>query len=277
MKLPAIAVLGTMHGKADAIAPPLLQLGVSLVVPALDTDGFGTFTGEVPRKGTMLEAARAKARAAIHVSGIPVGLASEGAYGPHPVLPFVPFGRELLLWLDTTTGQEIVEVIADEEPDFDQVEVNTVGAAEAFLNRIDLSATAVAVALRGAKPESVAKGLRKRAEVLAAVEKALARAGSGSVLVQTDMRAHCNRRRMRMIGRLANRLAERLSTPCPACGAAGFGVVRHERGLPCSDCGTATELTRAAVRQCTVCAFEIQSPVADRPHASPAECPACNP
>lgn len=277
MTLPPLAVLGTMHGKAEAIAPPLLQLGISLAVPTLDTDRFGTFTGDVPRKGTMLEAARAKARAAIEVSGVPVGIASEGAYGPHPVIPFVPFGRELLLWLDSTTGQEIVEVIADEEPDFDQAEISEAGELETFLGRIDLASTAVAVARRGDAPMAVAKGLRDRDSIVSAVEAALQQSGRKPVLVQTDMRAHCNRRRMRMIARLAARLAERLSTPCPACGAAGFGVVRHDRGLPCSDCGTATALTRTAVRQCSLCSFEIQSPVGDRRMASPAECPQCNP
>ncbi|NHB77752.1 hypothetical protein [Rhodobacter calidifons] len=62
MSLPGRVALGTMHGKAAAIAPPLARLGIAVVVPeGLDTDRFGTFTGEVPRAGGMVEAARAKA------------------------------------------------------------------------------------------------------------------------------------------------------------------------------------------------------------------------
>jgi len=58
MTLPDRAALRTMHGKAAAIAPPLARLGITLVVPkGLDTDRFGTFTAEVPRKGTMDDAA----------------------------------------------------------------------------------------------------------------------------------------------------------------------------------------------------------------------------
>jgi len=50
MSLPERVALGTMHGKAAAIAPPLARLGIALVVPeGLDTNRFGTFTGEVPR------------------------------------------------------------------------------------------------------------------------------------------------------------------------------------------------------------------------------------
>jgi len=79
MTLPDRAALGTMHGKAAAIVPPLARLGITLVVPKrLDTDRFGTFTAEVPRKGTMDDAARTKARAAIAATGLPVGIASEG-------------------------------------------------------------------------------------------------------------------------------------------------------------------------------------------------------
>ncbi|MFN3643615.1 MAG: hypothetical protein ACK4TB_11940 [Gemmobacter sp.] len=48
----------------------------------------------------MVEAARAKALAAIAATGLPVGLASDGACGARPVMPFLPQGRELLPWRD---------------------------------------------------------------------------------------------------------------------------------------------------------------------------------
>ena len=42
--LPSRVALGTMHGKAVVIAPPLSALGIGVVVPeGLDTDRFGTF------------------------------------------------------------------------------------------------------------------------------------------------------------------------------------------------------------------------------------------
>jgi len=66
MTLPDPAALGMMHGKAVAIVPPLVRLGITLMVPkGLDTDRLGTVTAKVPRKGAMDDAARAKARAAI--------------------------------------------------------------------------------------------------------------------------------------------------------------------------------------------------------------------
>jgi hypothetical protein len=55
-----------MHDRAAGTAPPLSPRGIELVVPkGPDTDAFRTLTGERPRKGTRLDAARAKARVAI--------------------------------------------------------------------------------------------------------------------------------------------------------------------------------------------------------------------
>ena len=45
--------VATRHGKERAIAPPFLEglpLAQVVVVPDLDTDRFGTFSGEVERR-----------------------------------------------------------------------------------------------------------------------------------------------------------------------------------------------------------------------------------
>lgn len=264
--------LGTMHGKEVAIAPPLAALGIVVQRAGIDTDRFGTFAGDVPRAGSMLEAAQAKARAAASATGLRFALASEGAYGPHPQIPFLPFGRELLLWLDTETGREIVETLADDRPSYDQQTASTIAEAEGFLSRIGFPASAVIVQSPRALPP-VAKGVTDR-EVLAAAIAA-AKAVAGSALLQTDMRAHMNPRRMSVIADLARRLARRLATPCPACGAAGFGLLRSIPGLPCSDCGGETGLTGADLLGCTACGHEQR--LARTGEADPAHCPHCNP
>lgn len=80
------AVLATMHRKEDVIAPLLEQeLGLQIVVPQnFNTDRFGTFSREVKRAGSQLEAARIKAQAAMQATGAAIALASEGAFGPPP-------------------------------------------------------------------------------------------------------------------------------------------------------------------------------------------------
>jgi hypothetical protein len=66
-----IAVLATIHQKEKAIAPLLeSELGMKAIVPAqFDTDRFGTFTREVKRPVTQVEAARLKARETLNLSG----------------------------------------------------------------------------------------------------------------------------------------------------------------------------------------------------------------
>jgi hypothetical protein len=272
--LPRRVALGTMHGKEVAIAPPLAALGVGLVVPeGLDTDAFGTFTGEVPRQGTMLDAARAKARAATQATGLSVALASEGAYGPHPVVPFLAQGRELLLWLDLDRGHEVVETLTDDAPCYDQVEVTRLDDAQAFLTRIGFPGTAVIVAPAADCQRPIAKGIRDRtllASVIAAAE--------GPVLLQTDMRAHLNPRRMDRIAALAQRLAARLAQTCPACNAPGWGRLGPGPALPCAWCDGPTLQPGGERHGCPACGASQLVPRPDGlKTADPGHCPQCNP
>ncbi len=279
MKLPGQVAFGTMHGKAAAVEPPLSRLGIRLVVPeGLDTDRFGTFTGEVPRAGTMIEAARAKARAAAEATGLPVGLASEGAYGAHPLVPFLPYGRELLLWLEPDTGHEITEWLADEAPVHDHALARDLTEAEAFLAAVGFPATALVVAPAGVSGQTVAKGVADRDCLTRALTRARSLSPEGRALLQTDMRACFNPRRMGTIGRLAERLAARLASPCPACEAPGWGLLREVAGLPCRECGAPTLLPRARVLGCTACGHEVERmPEGGPVDADPSLCPLCNP
>ena len=274
MTLPTRVALGSMHGKEAALVPPLAALGIEVVVAGIDTDRFGTFTAETPRQGSMEEAARAKAVAACGVTGLPVGIGSEGAYGPHPVIPFAGIGQEVLVWHEAATGRAIVERVLDREPVYDQAEVADLAGAEGFLARIGFPACAVIVAPAPTLPP-VAKGLRSVEALEAALRRALRKAPDGRAFLQTDMRAHMNPRRMAMIGQLAEKLAARLAEHCPDCGAPGWGLVRHAAGLPCEDCGGPTGLIAADVRGCTACGAER---VVDRGgFAAALYCPACNP
>ena len=103
-------VLATMHQKERAIAPLLTQeIGLNVfVLPDFNTDRFGTFTREIKRLGTQLEAARQKARAALEMTGESLAIASEGSFFPHPAFPYVCCDREIVLLLDLTNDLEII-------------------------------------------------------------------------------------------------------------------------------------------------------------------------
>lgn len=269
------AAIATMHGKERAVAPVLCRWFDMAVTtaPGVDTDAFGTFTGEVARQGTILDAARAKAQLAIERTGAAIGIGSEGAFGPDPELPFVATGRELLLLREAATGHEIV-VTSRTRTNFNHMNVSPNDLVDECLVRIGFPDHAAVV--RAFDGSYVAKGLTTRDQVDAALH-ALFEAGQKGIL-QADMRAHLNPTRMASIARLARTLAVRLARCCPACGSPGFGLVDVERGLPCRECRFPTRRIRAEIYGCSACGEKRKRH--DRPDsfgADPMWCQVCNP
>lgn len=265
------AALATQHGKQRAIAPAFAKaLGLAVEVPCgIDSDALGTFTGETARPGTMREAARSKARLGMAAAGLPLGIASEGSFGPHPFMPFLATGREMLVFIDDTRGIEVVEEALSEKTNFAALDLTPGADVAGFLTRTGFPSHALVLRSGG----RITKGIDSHAEL----GRLLAAAPEGARL-ETDMRAHVNPTRMAEIGKLARRLVHRIATPCPACGTPGFGVIRSEAGLPCADCNTPTTLVRNLVSGCARCSHENRQPRSDgREAASPAECPECNP
>lgn len=86
------AALGTRHRKEEVIAWPMRDnLSIDLfVTPDFDSDQSEALNGELPRAGTQLEAARAKAKAAIDTLGLDLGIANEGSFGNHLSIPLHP-------------------------------------------------------------------------------------------------------------------------------------------------------------------------------------------
>jgi len=274
------AVIATMHGKAAAIAPPLARAtGLRLEATAdIDTDTLGTFSGETPRAGTMLEAAIAKARLGMAATGCPVGVASEGSFGPHPAAPFIAAATELIVLVDDRLGFAVHETLTSETTNFGHVAVSAPGdALDTFLARAGFPGHAVIVR-SNAGAGAILKGLTHEGDVNRAAAEAAALSADGLARIETDMRAHLNPTRMGEIRRLAERFADRLSTLCPNCGTPGFGPVRSVRGLPCADCGAPTALVKAIASACPRCSHTVIEGRSDGlASASPAQCPECNP
>lgn len=92
------------------------------------------------------------------------------------------------------------------------------------------------------------------------------------------MRADRNPTRLRVIRRLAVRLARRLRARCPACAAPGWGVLDLVPGLPCRWCGLPTDLARGELLGCARCEERREQPRPDGlTMADPGDCPRCNP
>lgn len=55
----------TKHHKEKILAPLLAEIGLDCEVASIDTDQFGTFSGEIERTGSVLETLRKKLKAAM--------------------------------------------------------------------------------------------------------------------------------------------------------------------------------------------------------------------
>jgi hypothetical protein len=270
--------LATMHGKAEALAPAFATLGVSLTVPAgIDTDALGTFSGEIPRLQPPLETAIAKARLAMAAAGLPLGLATEGSFGPDPLIGFVAMHREVAVLVDDLHGQIVCEWRHSHETNFASLVVDSASELdEAQLGRWGFPMHALIV--HGEPGGPVMKSLRDRGGLEDAIAACVAASPTRQARIETDMRAHLNPTRMRQISLLGERLVERLRCRCPRCRAPGFGRVDVVTGLPCEWCGNPTAAVLAEIHGCAACPERLQLPRSDGLRQSdPAQCDLCNP
>jgi hypothetical protein len=274
------AAIATMHGKERVVAPVLAQWFDLRIERAegVDTDALGTFSGEIERKGDMLETARAKARLAIERSGARFGLGSEGAFGPHPLVPLLASGLELMLLVDAEADYEI-SAHRRTRTNYGSTLVRPDEDVAAFLLRVGFPEHAMIVRPeRGAAPAAVAKGIVDGEALREAICAMAAISATGRALVMTDMRAHLNPTRMRAIQQTTKALALRLARLCPACHAPGFGLSDVQRGLPCGVCGAPTDLVQSEIHACNRCGH--REPRRRRPaamRADPSLCAFCNP
>lgn len=273
--------LATKHGKERQIAPAFAHmLQMQVEVPAdIDTDVLGTFTGEIPRPGSPAETVYKKARLGMERSGLPLGLANEGSFGPHPALPFILADRELMLFIDDERGIQVQEVLVSEEVVAAQCTARSYDELEAFLARARFPSHALIVRPHGSmQPDLIFKGITEAQHLAELIQRCAAGSPEGLTHIETDLRAHMNPTRRQVIQRLAEQLAQRLSRLCPQCGTPGWGIVDQTRGLPCAWCGQPTELVRELIFGCQACTYRQPQGRADGLLAAPPDqCPFCNP
>ena len=275
------AVLTTMHGKGSVIVPALQSLvGLAVEINSeIDTDRLGTFTNEITRKGDMLETAIEKARLGMAAGQCKIGIASEGSFSPHPVVPFLAINRELLVFVDDASGLIIKEMIASEDTNFSSIVIKTGEDISGFLDRAQFPSHAVAVSPN----QSVVtipgfKGIVDRSALGPLLDQCACVSTDGAALLQTDMCANFNPSRMKVIESCAHRLSQRILSVCPQCGEAGWGIVDVERGLPCEFCGDATNLINFEIWGCVRCDYRETLRRGDGiTRSQQMLCPSCNP
>lgn len=267
----------TQHGK-EQVVRPVLEPGLGCTiehVTGFDTDLLGTFTGDTPRAGTQLEAARRKARTGMALARSPLGLASEGSFGPDPYTGLFTWNIELLVWLYDERGIEVVGQFQGPTQDNQQRckdwdEVADFARQAGFPQYRLVMRPDVEGDLR------VHKDMADWGQLCACFDEVQAQSRSGQVVVELDLRAFAHPGRMQHIGRAAQDLLRRLDSACPACATPGFWVTERQPGLPCAACGLPTPVHRSETWSCAHCTHRRVVPRTDRTRADPAQCRYCN-
>jgi len=268
----------TVHEKDKILYDLFSQVGFHCQVARVDTDVFGTFTGEVERPGSLRQTLEAKIVAArkLHPEGTHF-LASEGSFIPHPIFGIVQTDLESLLYLDVKTGNQIYVEHLDPNPVHDEKQLPAGESPKAFLQHLGFPEQGLIVHPKeGLSP--ICKGIHDWNHLEQAIEQCRKASKSGTVILRTDLRANHNPRRRQAIRKAGEKLIERLASRCPRCQARGFGLVDVLLGVPCSGCGRPSELVLAEIHQCQVCGHSSKvNPDHGQTAIDPAECEWCNP
>ena len=253
---------------------PLLffHLGLPWRVPEnINTDQFGTFSGEVERVDDPVTTLRKKITAALDATGETLGLGSEGSFGPHPEFPWVPGDQEIVMWLDLKNNQEVIELVTSTDTNYHSAVVSDWPQLERFAYEAKFPSHGLIVKkMDGGQIRHLHKGITNW-DVLRTLFNQY-----GSLHVETDMRANFNPTRMRVIELAARKLFARLQNRCPQCRWPGFGETNWLAGLPCENCRRPTRLPKVKITSCSQCGFCQEEPAAD-PLASAQFCDFCNP
>lgn len=273
------AVLATMHDKESVISPILEEeLGINVIVPTdFNTDRFGTFTNDVKRVGDQFEAARSKAQAAMKLTGIDLGFASEGSFGNHPAFSFIQSNLEIVMLVDTKNDLEIVGHFRTSNTPVRGQIVYT--PEEAVRVALSWGFPTQGVILRQSETSNrhLYKEITTENDLRSTTEKLLSKWYIKSIYIQTDMRAHRCPKRMEGIRQATLDLIKNCKSVCPKCSTPGFVITDVVKGLRCSDCGLATDLVKETVRCCKKCSYQEIRPREDKSSAEPGECQWCNP
>ncbi|GAA4034087.1 DUF6671 family protein [Actimicrobium antarcticum] len=268
----------TQHGKEQVIAP-ILEPALGCVikhVTGFDTDQLGTFTRDIRRPGSQLDAARRKARIGMELSGLSLGMASEGSFDLDPFAGMFPWNIELLVLIDDRLGIEVVGM-AQGPGHSSHVQASDWPAVESFAAGVGFPDHHLVLRPQDQDDTRVHKGVSDWTGLKASFEQCLAQSGNRQVFVETDLRAFANPSRMQHIEQAAQDLLKRLQSCCPECASPGYWVSERQPGLPCSVCGRPTSGYLTEVWKCGRCLHTSVQTRTDCAFAEPKHCASCNP
>jgi hypothetical protein len=271
-------VIATKHKKQNAMAALLeKELGVTCIVPEnLDTDLLGTFSGEIERELSPIDAAKKKCMLAMELTNTDLAISSEGSFGAHPLLYFLPADDEVLAFVDQKNGLEIAVREISTKTNYNAKEVSSEEDLLAFAQSAQFPSHALILKDKKDGFTSIAKGIVNTKELLETFAKF--KQSNETVYVETDMRAHLNPSRMQVIEETTEKLIKKIKTACPSCHTPGFGIKNSIPGLPCENCKTPSKSTLYHVYACQKCTHTYEAYFPNgKQQEDPTYCDRCNP
>jgi hypothetical protein len=224
---------------------------------------------------SQLDTAIAKARAAIASTGIPLAIASEGTIGPNPLIPIASSDLETIVLIDSERDLIIHESFRSSEIVTVRKTLQPGQNLDELLAKADFPNHALIARTETPAAFQAVKGIRDFDKLVQAIQD-LSK-DSGSVIVESDLRASFSPSRMQNIANCAKLLAERIATTCPQCQTPGWGKIAPVFGLPCQDCGQKVESAVAADQLGCVSCDYVQTVERAGAYAESRFCDSCNP
>ncbi len=266
-------VVASKHEKEKVIKPLFDAIyNCTFLSSEIDTDLLGTFSGEIERTLSPYETAFEKCRMAFKTTDADFAIASEGSFGPHPTLFFVPADEEFLLFISRDEKLIIWAKHISTETNFNKIENPNREELSDFLEKVQFPSHKVILKSN----TRIEKGIDDLNVLNQLIQ--VSKLQNESFSIETDMRAHCNPTRMKVIEETTVKLLEKLNSLCPSCETPGFSVQEVIKGLPCAQCGLKTESTLKHIKICTTCNHkeDIFYPRGIQAE-DPMYCPFCNP
>ena len=272
------ASLLTQHGKESIICPQLFDSnGLEVIhVSDYDTDKLGSFTRDIPRYGSQLDAARKKARVGMELSGLMLGIASEGAFDNDPYTGMLPWNYELVLLIDDIRNIEIIGFFGGQAQSTSQL-VSSWDELTALLSETQFTTHQLVIRPDDEYHPECRKGIKDLNSLKEAFEWATSLSKKGNVFVENDLRAHTNPTRMANILKATQDLSRKINSLCPECESPGFSITERKKGLLCACCEAPTNLPVANIWSCVKCNYKKEELIPNQTKADPSKCHYCNP
>ncbi len=207
--------VATKH-KKEQIVKPLFEreFGCHVDVLEIDTDAYGTFTGEKKRRGAQMDIAKKKAFDAARRFGKRFVLASEGSFFPDPnSFGFLILNVEVVVLYDAHAdyfyiGEHVTHDVCAKKSD-----IRSLNDFYTFIKDMPQDQQYIlsyrTLFLLGKKVFIKHALVQQVPEILTSL---LSRRGVMNIVIETDMRAHRNALRKHAIQKATEKLIEHLRT-----------------------------------------------------------------